>query len=89
MSDQNFPSLDKIRWATRRGMLELDLLFAPYVENCYLNASAEDKQIFIELLLSEDQDLFGWFLKSVTPPTQFQEIITKIMNAKYDHNQHL
>lgn len=89
MSKFDFPTLDKIRWATRRGMLELDLLFAPYVENCYFNAPDDEKTIFVELLKSEDQDLFGWFLKSVAPPQAYQEIIAKIMQAKYAHNQDL
>lgn len=52
----------RLRWASRRGMLELDLLLVPYVEQCFLSSSDEDQQRFIKLLEGEDNDLFAWLL---------------------------
>lgn len=56
-----------MRWAARRGMLELDLLLAPFVEERYMALSSADKAIFQRLMLSEDQDLFAWFLRRQQP----------------------
>ncbi len=53
---------NRIRWASRRGMLELDLILAPFVENCYRGLDEINQQRYIDLLDGEDNDLFSWFL---------------------------
>lgn len=55
--------LNRLRWASRRGMLELDLILSPFVENVYPTLSPDDQRLFEQLLESEDQDLFNWFLR--------------------------
>ena len=55
-------STARIKWACRRGMLELDVLFQPFVEERYEGLSYEDKQIFARLLACEDPELFAWFM---------------------------
>lgn len=50
----------RIRWASRRGMLELDLVLVPFVENCFPELSEEDQQRYTRLLEGEDNDLFAW-----------------------------
>ncbi len=52
----------KLRWACRRGMLELDVLFMPFVEEAWDGLSSEQKQTFERLLESDDPDLFAWFM---------------------------
>ncbi len=52
----------RIYWASRRGMLELDLIMVPYVEQRFRTLSDEDQQRYIQLLESEDTELFQWFL---------------------------
>ncbi|GAA5316190.1 MAG: succinate dehydrogenase assembly factor 2 [Candidatus Pelagadaptatus aseana] len=54
-------------WASRRGMLELDLVLLPFLENVYESLEQEDKERYWALLDSEDQDLFAWFLKRTDP----------------------
>jgi antitoxin CptB len=56
-----------MRWAARRGMLELDLVLAPFVEGRYMALNSADKAQFQRLMLSEDQDLFAWFLRRQQP----------------------
>ncbi len=36
--------LSRLRWATRRGMLELDLILSPYVEEAYLTAQEDESR---------------------------------------------
>ncbi len=53
---------NRLYWHSRRGMLELDLILLPFLEQCYEDLSNEDQAIYKTLLAAEDQDLFQWFL---------------------------
>lgn len=59
--------LNRMRWASRRGMLELDLVLEPFVNQCYARLDTVDRQRFQQLMLCQDQELFGWFLRRETP----------------------
>jgi len=50
-------------WASRRGMLELDLMLQPFVEKHYDQLDQTDQQLFQELLELEDQQLFLWLVR--------------------------
>ena len=52
----------RLKWACRRGMLELDVLFIPFVEEAYDHLSAAEQRIFERLLTEQDPDLFAWFM---------------------------
>lgn len=58
---------NRLVWASRRGMLELDLVLQPFLENHYATLSSADKERFHELLKEEDQDLFVWFMRREDP----------------------
>ena len=81
-NDPIFSSLGKIKYSARRGMLELDILLAPYLDNCYLAETKENKKIFIEFLTSEDNDIFDWLFKGVNPPVKFEALVRKIVQEK-------
>jgi antitoxin CptB len=48
-------------------MLELDLVLLPFLEKIYPTLEQEDKERYWRLLDSEDQDMFGWFLRRENP----------------------
>lgn len=52
----------RLKWACRRGMLELDVLLEPFVDRHYQSLSAEHKQHFEKLLTCDDPELFAWFM---------------------------
>ena len=52
----------RLRWACRRGMLELDVLFMPFVEEAYDDLSDQNKATFERLLEGQDPELFAWFM---------------------------
>lgn len=52
----------RLKWACRRGMLELDVLFMPFVDEAYDALSEHQKQVFKRLLSCDDPDLFAWFM---------------------------
>jgi antitoxin CptB len=58
----NLDSKAKLRWACRRGMLELDVLLRPFVDDAYDALNDKDKSIFQRLLTADDPDLFAWFM---------------------------
>jgi antitoxin CptB len=58
---------NRLFWASRRGMLELDLVLLPFLEKIYPTLEQEDKERYWRLLDSEDQDMFGWFLRRENP----------------------
>jgi antitoxin CptB len=58
---------NRMRWASRRGMLELDLVLEPFVNQCYPQLDAVDRERYRQLMLCEDQELFGWFLRREMP----------------------
>ncbi|WP_163936750.1 succinate dehydrogenase assembly factor 2 [Paraferrimonas sp. SM1919] len=69
----------RLKWACRRGMLELDVLFEPFVENHYDHLNEQQKMLFEELLTCDDPELFAWFMGHETPPRQdFLEMVNLV-----------
>ncbi len=66
-------------WACRRGMLELDLLLAPYAKRHYIELNSEKQAIFDALLAEEDQSLFEWFMGKKSPPAEYSTLIQEIL----------
>lgn len=70
-----------MRWAARRGMLELDLVLEPFVTACYAQLSESDRHSFQRLMLCEDQDLFAWFMQRGQPDDQeLAGIVSQILH---------
>lgn len=57
----------RLKWACRRGMLELDVLLGNFLESGYAGLSVADKWLFIKLLECSDPELFSWLLGSEQP----------------------
>lgn len=72
--------LNRMRWASRRGMLELDLVLEPFVNQCYAQLEPAERQRFQQLMLCQDQELFGWFLRRETPEDpELASIVDRIL----------
>ena len=57
----------RLTWQARRGMLELDVLFVPFMEEAFRDLDETDQQRFVKLLDCEDQELFMWFMQREVP----------------------
>jgi len=57
----------RLRWQSRRGMLELDVLFIPFMDDAFDDLAEEDKDRFVKLLACEDTDLFAWLMEREVP----------------------
>ncbi|ABD81514.1 succinate dehydrogenase assembly factor 2 [Saccharophagus degradans] len=73
--------INKLRWASRRGMLELDLVLNPFLDNVYSTLGADDQALFHKLLEEQDQDLFQWFMRKSEPEApDLKRIVSIILN---------
>lgn len=71
----------RLRWACRRGMLELDVLFRPFVDEAYDQLSESQKETFVRLLKCEDPDLFAWFMGHKTcEDNELNDMVQLILN---------
>ena len=74
---------NRLLWASRRGMLELDLLLQPFVENDYDNLSDDYKAQFHLFLELEDQQLFQWLIhKEPASDINMQRIVDIIYASR-------
>lgn len=72
---------NRLFWASRRGMLELDLVLLPFLDNVYPGLPQEDKERYWALLDCEDQDMFAWFLRREDPEDpELKRIVTIVRN---------
>lgn len=72
--------LNRLRWRSRRGLLELDLLLLPFFDEVYRDLEHSQQQTFVELLAEEDPDLLMWFSrKSVPENKDMAELIEFIL----------
>ena len=69
----------RLRWQSRRGMLELDVLFVPFVEEAFADLAEEDQDRFVDLLACEDQDLFVWLMEREVPEDPNMQRIVRII----------
>jgi antitoxin CptB len=68
----------KLQWASRRGMLELDVVLLPYLEQHSKDFSDSDVQHYQEFLEETDPDLYAWIMGFETPKPEFAEIVATI-----------
>lgn len=73
--------LNRVRWAARRGMLELDLVLEPFVAACYAGLAPDDRTRFQNLMRCEDQQLYAWLLQRERPEApEERAIVDRILS---------
>lgn len=82
LNDKEF---HRVRWHSRRGMLELDLVLGPFVDKHLRDLDEEDQRRYVYLLTSEDQDLFRWFLSAEKPEDEEKaKIVALILKLHHE-----
>jgi len=69
----------RLTWQSRRGMLELDVLFVPFMEEAFRDLDEADQERFVNLLAEEDQDLFVWLMQRGEPHDPEHKKIVKLI----------
>ena len=62
MTPEEQAELGRLRWRSRRGMRELDVLFNRYLDHAWAQDSEEQRGVFLRLLDCEDDRLWRWFM---------------------------
>lgn len=57
----------KITWQCRRGMLELDLILLPFLNNGLNQLSEKELALFESLLTNSDPVIYSWLMGSTVP----------------------
>ena len=71
---------DRLRWRCRRGMKELDVLLARWIDQGWPTAGEEQRRAFAWLLEQPDPDIADWLLGGARPPgAAHAEIIDDIL----------
>jgi antitoxin CptB len=72
---------NRLRWRSRRGMLELDLLLLPFFDEVFPELESEEQQAFIKLLEQEDPILWDWFSrKSESDDPELAALVERILD---------
>lgn len=67
MSEADDAELRRLRWKCRRGMRELDQLLTRYLDRDWRQSSQEQRGVFLQLLETEDDKLWHWFMGHESP----------------------
>ncbi|WP_458500612.1 FAD assembly factor SdhE [Methylobacter tundripaludum] len=76
--------LARLKWQCRRGTKELDFLLNRYLETGYLVADQREKDLFVELLGVEDDELSAVLMAEVEVPEEMKVLVGKIHNFCVD-----
>ena len=68
----------RARWRSRRGMLELDLILVPFVENCFAGLPEPLRSDYLDLLTADDMDAYTWLTTSESAPERYKKIVDAI-----------
>jgi antitoxin CptB len=70
--------LNRARWRSRRGLLELELLLKPFVDGGFMALSEPLKQDYERLLDHDDMDAHEWLLARAEPPAELADLIAEM-----------
>lgn len=74
----------KLKWQCRRGMLELDLILLPFIDNRLDNLTEEQFDAFESLLSNSDPELYAWLMGTEKPADREQLSIVEFIQR---HNK--
>jgi antitoxin CptB len=77
------PSINRLRWLCRRGMLELDAWLTRFLDSRYADLSAEQQAVFFRLLDQDDMALFDWLTGACAPPAEFRSVVDEIKTTRH------
>jgi very-short-patch-repair endonuclease/succinate dehydrogenase flavin-adding protein (antitoxin of CptAB toxin-antitoxin module) len=71
--------LERVRWRCRRGLLELDIVLARFVEQSYPGLNQEERVIFDELLDMPDTELWDVVTGKKEPTHAHQRLVLELL----------
>ena len=75
-------AVGRLRWRSRRGMLELELALQPFVEQRLASLSAADRERYARLLEHDDWDIFEWLQgRGAVPEADLAGLVEEIQRV--------
>ena len=71
-------SLNKLRWKSRKGIRELDILLQNYLDTHYSSLDSLDKKLFEEILEIDTYDLLNAISGKSIYNDKYESIITQL-----------
>ena len=71
-------SLNKLRWKSRKGIRELDILLQNYLDTHYSSLDSLDKKLFEEILEIDTYDLLNAISGKSSYNEKYERIITQL-----------
>lgn len=78
----------QLRWACRRGMLELDLLLGHFLEEKFLKINEFEQNKFVELLDEPDPILFFWLTGKTSPDDADAALLINMIRTHAETRHH-
>jgi len=72
---------DRIRWRCRRGLLELDLILARFLDSRFAGLDAGQRALFNELLDEADNDLLDLAMGRQEPAPRYRAMVEMLRSA--------
>lgn len=69
----------KLKWQSRRGMRELDLMLLPFVDQDLPGMDAQTVEDYVDLLNASDLELFRWLHGTAEPDTERRRRMIEII----------
>lgn len=73
----------KIKWHCRRGMLELDLMFTRFFDQCIDTLTDDQLTLFERLLTEADPDLYAWLMGYELPLDKDLDYIVRFIRTQH------
>ena len=78
--------LQKLRWKSRKGIRELDILLQSFLDNEFIKLNNSDKKIFEELIEIETYDLLNAITGKSSYNVRYESIIKKLSKLSTINN---
>ncbi|MGH8128562.1 MAG: succinate dehydrogenase assembly factor 2 [Gammaproteobacteria bacterium] len=78
MTGEHYLLLGQLRWRSRRGLRELDMVLQRYLEQRYPQASPQEQAAYVELLEQNDADILDWLLGRKPAPEHLTNVIRSL-----------
>ena len=73
--------LERLRWRSRRGLLELDVVLKEFLDTRYASLTSDEQDAFEKLLTTPDQTLLAYLQGNENPPeNELKQLVSKIRN---------
>ena len=81
VSGERVIDINRLRWRSRRGLLELDVILKEFLDQRYATLTSAEQEAFESLLTVSDDTLLAYVQGNQNPPEkELMQLVSKIRN---------